>query len=382
MRRIAFVAHLSELSGAGVALLEIALALQQRGHRVYLVLPGAGPLANRAASRGIEPTIIANQEVALSELPLTQKLALSLSRLRFVKNLRRFFVHQRIDMAYINTSANVYPGLAARLAGIPVAWHIHETLTAGDKRVAWKARVIRQLAHGLIYASRSGVKSMPPPPKTPHFVARNFVPVDELRVLRQVRLARTSTSTESQPRIFTNGTIARKGTDVLLEALQVLARQRPEISPIVTIAGAKPAEPAFAARLNELTTSAQLTGRVQFAGLLETLAPELAKADLFISPSRNEALPIAIVEAMAVGVPVIATNVGDCSDLLGHGRCGWLVPPEDPAALAAAIEEALSDSSLAQQKADAAFEKVIRLYGAQEFWEPLDQFVNSIMSGR
>lgn len=382
MNRIAFVAHLSEISGAGVALLEVALGLQQRGYKVYLVLPGPGPLANRANSRGIEPTIIANQQVAVSEAPLTQKLALSFSRLRYVNSLRRFFVHQHIDLAYINTSANIYPGLAARLAGIPVAWHIHETLTAGDKRAAWKARVIRQLAHGLLYASRSGVESMPPPPETPHLVARNFVPVEELATLRQERLARASASTGSQPRIFMNGTIARKGTDILLEALWVLARQHPETLAIVTIAGDQRAEPAFAARLNELATSVELSERVQFAGLLETLAPELAKADLFVSPSRNEALPIAIVEAMAVGVPIIATNVGDCSDLLEHGRCGWVVPSEDPAALAAAIKEALSHPFLAQQKADAAFEKVIRLYGAQEFWEPLDQFINSIMFGR
>jgi glycosyltransferase involved in cell wall biosynthesis len=91
----------------------------------------------------------------------------------------------------------------------------------------------------------------------------------------------------------------------------------------------------------ELEAQARRLGvrdRVTFAGYRRDVGRLLQAADLFVISSRKEGLPMVLLEAMAARLPVVATRVGAIPDALGDGRDGLLVPPEDPAALAAAIE--------------------------------------------
>ncbi len=377
MKRVAFVAHLSEISGSGVALLETVSCLAA-DYEVYLILPGGGPLADRAVKNGVEPVIIANPQVAITEAGPAQKMAIAANRMRYVLRLRRFFQSRKIDLVYINTSASMFPALSARLAGLPIAWHIHETLDAADRRTRWKKRIIRRWADGLIYASASSMKFLSPPSGTPSIIARNSIRIDDLAPLGTARFASSEAALNSPQLIVMNGTIARKGADVLLRALSVLRRAVPGLDFKLVITGMPPAEPAFVSTLEELGESPALKGRISYAGMQESLAPLLATASVFVSPARNEALPIAIVEAMAAGVPVIATDVGDCADLLNHGKCGWIVPPENENALASAIEEALTQPNFSHAKAETAFAKVMDLYGTENFWQPLRAFLDSL----
>jgi glycosyltransferase involved in cell wall biosynthesis len=82
----------------------------------------------------------------------------------------------------------------------------------------------------------------------------------------------------------------------------------------------------------------------------------VAAARCYVQPARErtEILPLAILEAMAVGTPVVATDVGGVRDLVRDGDTGLLVPPEDPAALAAALVRVLQDDDLADRLRTAA----------------------------
>jgi len=374
MSHIVFVAHLSEVSGAGVALVDTVMAFREWGFKTTLVLPGNGDLAGRARSRGIEPVIIENPEIALTGNSVGRKLGLLQKRASYVKNLRRFLVHNQADLCYINTSTTVFSAMAARAAGVPIAWHIHETLDSLDRRTSIKKRIIRSLADGLIYASSTGMNTLPPPADTPSLVARNFVDLKSLAPLGQKRLAMATGSKTAPPEVIMNGTFYRKGTDVLLQAANLM-----NDPPAITIIGPPSASPDFAAMLQDLANSNKLHGKVMFAGLQDSLRPYFQRATAFVSASRNEALPIAIVEAMAAGVPVIATDVGDCAELLDQGGCGWIIPPEAPEALANAINEVLKNPSLAHKKAEAAYHKAWQVYGTDSFWDPLVNFVSALV---
>jgi glycosyltransferase involved in cell wall biosynthesis len=83
--------------------------------------------------------------------------------------------------------------------------------------------------------------------------------------------------------------------------------------------------------------------------------PEIvAASDLFVLPSLNEGLSQALLEAMAIGTPVVATDVGGTPDVVEPGRTGWRVPPARPLALAEAIQHALGNHAQASVYADAA----------------------------
>jgi glycosyltransferase involved in cell wall biosynthesis len=133
-------------------------------------------------------------------------------------------------------------------------------------------------------------------------------------------------------RLVTVGALApRKGQEYAIEALAMLASQG--IDATMDLVGSGPDE----ARLRRNVAAAGLDGRVNFAGEQVDPRPYLARADIFVLPSRQEGFSNAILEAMASGLPVVATSVGGNAEAVIDGEGGLIVPPEDGPALAAAI---------------------------------------------
>ncbi len=141
---------------------------------------------------------------------------------------------------------------------------------------------------------------------------------------------------------------AHKGHDVLVEALAGITDR----TWTLTCVGSLHREPAFVDRLRARLTGHRLDPRVRLTGPLtgDRLAAAYAAADLLIHPSRGETYGMVVTEALARGIPVLATAVGGVPDTLGHTatgvRPGLLVPPEDPAALATALRHWLDDPTL------------------------------------
>lgn len=116
------------------------------------------------------------------------------------------------------------------------------------------------------------------------------------------------------------------------------------------IAGEGPDRDALEAHAEQL----QISARVKFLGHVTDVAPMLWQADLFVLPSLFEGLPVSVLEAMAAGVPVIATDVGGTREEIRSGETGVLVPPTDAEALANAICMLLANRGLMQRLAESA----------------------------
>ncbi len=112
------------------------------------------------------------------------------------------------------------------------------------------------------------------------------------------------------------------------------------------------------AKLERAICALGLQERVQLLGHVLSVHPYFRIADAMVISSLTEGEPVALLEAMAAGVPVVATAVGGIADMVVHRKTGLLVPPRNPAALALAIIEVLQDETLAQAMAQAGLRDV------------------------
>jgi glycosyltransferase involved in cell wall biosynthesis len=103
-----------------------------------------------------------------------------------------------------------------------------------------------------------------------------------------------------------------------------------------------------------------LKDRFFMPGAQSDIRPYLRAADVFVLCSRTEALPVCLLESQAVGLPAVATNVGDVSEIVVDGDSGLLAPPEDPEALATGICELKSDSAARARMSSAARNNIMR----------------------
>lgn len=129
-----------------------------------------------------------------------------------------------------------------------------------------------------------------------------------------------------------------KGADILLDALKVLG----DLPLTVSVLG----DGAERERLEGLAADLGIADRVRWHGALPDAGRYFSAFDLFVLSSRTEGTPMVLFEAMAAGVPIVASAVGGVPDVITSAE-GWLVPAGDPLELAAAIRSAIADPSVA-----------------------------------
>jgi glycosyltransferase involved in cell wall biosynthesis len=132
-----------------------------------------------------------------------------------------------------------------------------------------------------------------------------------------------------------------KGYPVFLEAA---ARLAPRLGDVAFVAlGGETTTPGYRAVLEARAAALGVAARVHFLGWRSDVARVMGAADVVVLPSLAEGLPLAVLEAMACGRPVVASAVGGVPEAVVDGRTGLLVPPGDAGALAEAIQRVLED---------------------------------------
>jgi glycosyltransferase involved in cell wall biosynthesis len=247
---------------------------------------------------------------------------------------------------------------AARAAGIPVIGIAH-----GWTGVTWKVRLYEWLDTAALAwmdacvcvsaatekrARRWGVRNTT--------VIRNAIdPEPWSRPRPEAREAVLSLFPQRPALVV--GAVSRlspeKGPDVLIDAAALFCKSH---DAGLVIFGKGPMEEKLRARIARLG----LEKRAVLGGFCPEIERLLPGMDLFAQSSHTEGLPVAVLEAQAAGVPVVATAVGGTPEVVEDGRTGWLAPPADPAALARKIGEALSSGELRRSMAEEARARVLR----------------------
>jgi glycosyltransferase involved in cell wall biosynthesis len=138
-----------------------------------------------------------------------------------------------------------------------------------------------------------------------------------------------------------------KGVAYLLRAMPGVLREQP--GAVLVVVGEGPLD----SELRALAAELGIETRIRFLGPRSDMAAILGIFDVYVLPSLREGLPLALLEAMAAGCPIVATEVGGVPSVVEPGVTGELVPPKDPDALAAGILSLLADERLRRKFSEA-----------------------------
>lgn len=338
--RVAVLCAISGLGGAEFNLLELVARLRG-SYEFHLIVPGEGPLKERAESAGAKVWILPWPEAIAS----TGEGAAPLKMLRSAACLRSFTrqlseLLDEIGPAVFVTNAvkpHIIGALTCKQKDVPLIWYMHDGLE--ERRVSRKllallsrrcdmavciseyvaaqlreyvsASVPAQVVYNIVDLSRFHPKAVPP--------------ADLRKGRDEIWFGMVGAITPL------------KGHDIFLETAERVLRQLPQAvflivgsNPYVTEAGLQ-----YEDLLRRRVGSSSLLGRVKFVGFRDDVPSVLSQLDVLVQPNRGpEGLGRSVLEAMACGVPVIAVDKWGPAELVEHGRSGLLFPPRDAEKLA------------------------------------------------
>lgn len=359
-----------DIGGAQEVVRTLSRFLPEFGCRPVVVTLRDGPLRAEIEASGVEVEVLPGRRHSLVRsaraIPELARLNADLGRL--ARRHRASVVQTHL----LRTLDFVVLPLRARGGIRDVYWTVHnarldlraDQLPGGSRLLAPKVRAHRILyrvgirgASGFIAVSEDAARAVrdqlhPPPEKL--FTIPNGIdtdryggPVDIAAVRRRIGIA------PGHPTLVVVAKLMeQKGHRVLLEALPPVVERHPGLQ--VVLAGDGPLRDEIVERARGLG----LEERIHLVGNRSDVAELLAASDCFVLPSLWEGLPMALLEAMAARLPVVATEVSGSRDVVVDGVSGLLVAPGDPAALSTAILGVLADPSRAQALGRAARTRV------------------------
>jgi glycosyltransferase involved in cell wall biosynthesis len=345
-RSIFFYTDSCVLGGAERAMLMLLESLDREQWRPTLLLddrPGAEALAERAAALEVPVRLV-------GPLPL------GLDGARGVPALARLLRRERPEVFHAHMSSPVackWALAAAVAARVPA---VLGTVQVGayepDRSSYWQLRALVSGVDRFLAVSREIATELVEDlgwPSEKVEVTYNAVDVERAAVPAPPGLRAQLGGSETRPLVLTPARLnAQKGHDALLEAIAEV----PEA--LFLLAGDGPDRERLEARTVELGVAE----RVRFLGRRPDVPQLLAACDVFALPSLYEGSSLAVLEAMAAGIPIVSSAIGGTEELIEDGRSGLLVPPGDAPALAAAMRRLLEDPQLREDFAGRARERV------------------------
>ncbi len=364
--RVAFFHSGTDLYGASRSLMRLTRALLRDGHEIQVIVREAGPLVTALQRDGI-PVVVEPGLRCLhrSELASRKIVPFLLGIPWAAWKCRRILREFRADLVHSNTGTVLSGSMAAWLAGVPHVWHIRDMFD--EFGILWRAygRWILRRSRRVICVSRAvadqfrGMGGASSKVTVIHngFPPEEFTPPDPA-ARRDLRAKWGMGETVCAIGILGRIKLGRKGQEVLVRAVGLLHASRftshgdPSVPPfkLVIVGAAFPGNEEHEVRLRALVRELGLEEQVIFAGEFEDPRPVYAALDVVVLASaRPEPFGGVVIEAMAMGRPVVGTALGGTVEQIEEKVTGFLIPPDDPAAMAGALEKLIGDSLLRER---------------------------------
>ena len=334
-------------------MIKAATGLSSAGHRVFL------------AGKKDSEIIRFAQKAGVAAVALTIHADISpLATWRIAHFLKR----ERIEVLICNLNKDVrVAGLAARIVGTPVVLARHGVLLCGKK---WKHKLtLTRLTDGIITNSETIKKT---------YAQYGWFHDDFVKVLyngiedkSHVIAYDFQKDFGDKMVIMSAGRLAeQKGYGYFLQAAHILLSKRDDL--VFVLAGKGKIE----ADLKNQARDLGITDSVKLLGFIEDLDPYLKGCDLFVLASIFEGMPNVVMEAMALGKAVVATDVNGARELMEDGKTGLIVPPRDAAALAAAITMLIDNRQLREDFGIAGLARVRNKFTIPAMVRNIERFLN------
>jgi glycosyltransferase involved in cell wall biosynthesis len=335
--RLLLVVDSLEMGGAERQVVDLAVALRRKGYGITVACSVAGELAD-ALERADVPV-----------RPLLKRLVKRHLSLAYAWRLRRSLKRENFDLVHAHIYASIAAAAIATLGmDVPLVITEHTEASWQRRRARWVSRWIYSRVERIIAVST---------PIRRRLIERDDVHPDLITIVPNAMtstsepLADASLPTELRERPLV-GVVARlqpeKGVEYFLRAAARVAAKFPEAHFVV--AGDGPLRHELVALSEDLG----LRERVHFLGFRSDASELMESLDVLVVPSLTEGSPLVTLEAMAAGVPVVASAVGGIPDQIRHDREGLLVPPGDAAAISDALLTLLRDPARASRLGEAA----------------------------
>jgi glycosyltransferase involved in cell wall biosynthesis len=367
------VLHLIDTTGPGGAetvFTDLARGLDPSRFRSVAVTAGPGWVEDTIAAGGVQRHTVKQR---------------GRFALRYVRELGRLAESERVDIIHAHlVGASVYASLAAIGSAIPVLCtiHGHADLPRADRFRLLRYGVLRLGASHVVAVSESlrrefQARSGFPAERTSVVYngidLESFHPGDGAKVRQELGVSNGE---------FVFGALGNirgpKAYDVLLRAAALLATDSVPSRVVIVGDTGGTVYPGLAA----LASSLGLGARVTFAGFRQDVPEVLRAFDALALSSRTEGFSLATVQAMATGIPVVATRSGGPEEILEDGITGLLVPTDDPAALAAAMRRLRDQPDLRDRLARAGPQSVRARFNRTSMIEAYQRLYDALLSDR
>ena len=346
-----------------------ALLANSGWHMTVLLSDESGRAAERLRAGGID--VVQQPIKRMRAKPnLRYQATFARSFFRDVERIQALIRERRIDLVLVGGLANPHAAIAARRQRVPVVWQILDTRMPFLLRILLMG-FVRRLADAVMFDGESLIRMHVPVGtlRAPKFVY--FPPVDVGSFCPSVvRGLETRRELGIPADALTVGMVAQitpqKGIEYFIRAAAIIHARLPEVW-FVIVGGQPDTQLDYAKRINaEIVRSRIRRDRIILAGERADVERCYAAMDvkLISSVPRSEGTTTTALEALACGVPVVASDVGAISEVVSHGSTGLLVPPCDPQAMAAATCLILEDSVMRAQMGRRGRLKALEFYAA------------------
>lgn len=379
-----FVHASADLYGSDITLLQIVSGLDRRRFDAIVVVPYDGPLVPRLEEAGAEVLVVTDLPVIRRQHLTPAGLLRLAGSLLSVVGLARFIRRRSVALVHCNTLAVAPVGIAARLAGRPQVWHVHEII-AGPRAVASTLATLSSVLSTLVVANsrateahyrRTRIAS-----STPVEVILNGVDEDRMRGHSGAEV-RSLVGAEADEVVFTLvGRINRwKGQPVFLDAAERLAAESEKARFVLagdSFAGQEGLTEAVDRRIQ---SSDVLRGRAVRLPYVPDVGIVYAASDVVVVPSTEpEPFGLVAAEAMSAGLPVIASRIGALPEIVEEGRTGLLSEPGEVDALLSAMKELAASPSLRAEMGRRGRERFERRFRVERYTREFNKLYGRLL---